>query len=201
MKHAVSRELFAYWNQLRKGRAAPERADIDPAAIRGALSDTFIVGATHVGSQPVFPVRLAGTRLNALFLTELKGRNLVDQWEPSDRTSVERLLQVVLDEATPLVAGLRGSAGSQRPVDLEMILLPLRHHGRTHARILGAIAPLAMPSWLGLMAVDRLSLVSLRHIDPASDPPVIARGLQPEPPRIEAPPRRYGRFTVHEGGR
>ena len=43
MKHAASRELYAYWQERRGKRAAPERADIEPGAIRQVLSDAFIL--------------------------------------------------------------------------------------------------------------------------------------------------------------
>jgi len=43
MKHAASRELYAYWEERRGQRPAPERTDIEPGAIRQALSDTFIL--------------------------------------------------------------------------------------------------------------------------------------------------------------
>jgi len=43
MKHGSIRELFDHWNERRGGRVMPQRADIDPAAIRRTLADTFIV--------------------------------------------------------------------------------------------------------------------------------------------------------------
>ena len=71
MKHASSRELHAYWEQKRGTRAAPERADIDPAAVRGVLSDAFIIALDRGGGHPF---RLAGTRVCALFDRGNKGR-------------------------------------------------------------------------------------------------------------------------------
>jgi hypothetical protein len=38
MKHAASRELYAYWQEKRGTRPAPERTDIEPGAIRGVLA-------------------------------------------------------------------------------------------------------------------------------------------------------------------
>jgi hypothetical protein len=43
MKHAASQDLYAYWQQRRGDRAAPERADIAPGPIRHVLSDVFIL--------------------------------------------------------------------------------------------------------------------------------------------------------------
>ena len=39
MKHPSSRALYAYWNTLRAGRAAPERGELNPGAIRTILGD------------------------------------------------------------------------------------------------------------------------------------------------------------------
>lgn len=202
MKHAVSRELYSYWDGLRQGRSAPERTDIDPAAIRGVLSDTFVLSGEAGGQAAPFTIRLSGTRLNALFLREMKGASLLDLWLQADKPAVGRIFQTVLDDAAPLVAGLRGAPTGHRPVDLEMVLLPLRHHGRTHARILGAIAPVDMPPWLGLVGIEHLALTSLRLIE-ATPAPVDRRGAAPTPQHVPAmeEPRRYGRFLVHEGGR
>ena len=48
MKHPSTRALYAYWDEKRGGRPAPDRADIDPAAIRHALGDTFMLAADFV---------------------------------------------------------------------------------------------------------------------------------------------------------
>lgn len=205
MKHGVSRELFSYWDRLRKGRMAPERSEIDPAAIRSVLSDTFIVSVDREDEHLRFPIRLSGTRLNALFLSELKGQSLLDMWREEERAAMTRIFETVLDDAAPLVAGLRGGPSEHRAIHLEMILLPLRHNGRTNLRILGAIAPVEQPSWLGLLPIGQLTLTSLRLIDPplAASAAQMARPASPgERQRVVlVPPRRYGRFVVHQGGR
>lgn len=201
MKHAVSRELYSYWDGLRQGRSAPERADIDPAAIRNVLSDTFVLNGETGGRSAPFTVRLSGTRLNALFLREMKGASLLDLWLEADQPAVGRIFHTVLDDAAPLVAGLRGAPMGHRPVDLEMVLLPLRHHGRTHARILGAIAPVEMPPWLGLVGIEHLTLTSVRLIEATPATPADRRRAAPPPIATVDGPRRYGRFLVHEGGR
>ena len=71
MKHPSNRELFEYWNERRGTRLAPERADIEPGAIRHVLGDTFVI-EVHGDESQAF--RLAGTRLCALFGRELKAR-------------------------------------------------------------------------------------------------------------------------------
>ena len=43
MKHDTSRELFRYWDGIRRGQPAPKRSDIEPSDIRRVLADTFIL--------------------------------------------------------------------------------------------------------------------------------------------------------------
>ena len=78
MKHPSNRDLFGYWNERRGARLAPERADIEPSAIRQILGDTFVL---EVDSRASHPFRIAGTRLCALFGRELKGESFVRLWQ------------------------------------------------------------------------------------------------------------------------
>ena len=150
---------------MRRGRASPERADMDPAAIRGCLADTFML---EIDRSLTYPFRLCGTRLAALFTFEPKGRSFLDFWDRSSTRDLADLIACVHDEATIIVAGVSAGAGAGPATDYEMLLLPLRHQGKTHARILGCLAPVALPVWLGLVAGQPLGLNSWRSIDQAS---------------------------------
>lgn len=162
MRQTVSRELYAYWSRLKGARSAPDRADIDPAAIRQLLADTFIV---EIDQACVFPIRLSGTRLNALWLADQKGRSFLDLWREEDRRNVAAALLTVIDGVTPIVAGARAPAERGPGVELELLLLPLRHFGKTHSRLLGSLAPAYAPDWLGRAPARPLELISLRVID------------------------------------
>jgi hypothetical protein len=162
VKLAASQQLYAYWDTLRGARSAPERNDIDPGAIRGILADTFIL---EFDAQREFPVRIVGTRTNALFLRELRGESFLDVWREEDKDEVRAILAGVADEAQPFLIGASGTPQGFAPVDVETLLLPLRHHGDTHARLLGCCAPQAAPRWLGLVAVAPLALLTLRALE------------------------------------
>lgn len=193
MKQASSRELFGYWTARRGRRAAPERGEIEPSAIRRALGDVFIL---EVGRQDGHPFRLAGTRICALFGRELKNAPFLDLWDSESRASVASLLSVVADEATGVVAAASGRTPQGWTQDVELLLLPLAHRGDTHARMIGAMAPLAAPFWLGSAALGPLALGTIRHLNATIDAPVTARlvaGAQAA--------GRQGIFTVYEGGR
>jgi hypothetical protein len=203
MKHATSRELFSYWSRLRAQRAAPERGDIEPAAIRNVLADTFIL---EVDEQGEFPIRVVGARVSAIFGRELKGAPFASLWRAEDRLSLRSLIGAVLDDALPAIAGAAASPRGHLRVDLEMVLLPLRHNGRTHDRLLGALSPNAIPSWLGLLGAEPMTLTSLRIIGAEErrtrqieDQDAVSERVPewdawPEPAR-----RRH--LIVHQGGR
>ncbi|GLK55839.1 hypothetical protein JOD31_000755 [Methylopila capsulata] len=205
MKAAATRELFAYWNRLRGARAAPERADVDPGQIRGILGDTFILEASE---EAQFPFRLAGSRLCDVAGHEMKGERFLELWSAADRATVLGALSTISDDAAVAVLGVTGGTELGRKVDLELILLPLRHRGRTHARILGALAPVETPYWLGACPVTRFELASLRMIWPSGRRRAIGEASAPQPTPMTPSPhalagaaRRIGRFLVFDGGR
>jgi hypothetical protein len=162
MRQPGSHELFAYWNALRQNRAAPERTDLDPAAMRHVLMDTFIleVDATHE-----YPFCLTGTRLNALFAAELKSLSFLSLWRDTQRSDVAAMLQIATDDISAVVGGAEASPPGYDLMQFELLLLPLRHDGKTHSRILGRMAPAKPPIWLGLIPVPALDLKSMRVLN------------------------------------
>ena len=163
MKHPSSRALFAYWDERRGTRPAPERGDIDPAAIRHTLSDTFMLSVDFVGQHRF---RLAGTRLCALFCREIKGEAFSELWSEKSRAQVADLLTAVTVESVGAVAGLTGRTADGTELDLEMLLLPLAHVGHARVRALGTLAPISIPYWIGERAVTALELGGMRHVGP-----------------------------------
>jgi hypothetical protein len=189
MKHAASRELYAYWDEKRGTRRAPERAEIEPGAIRGVLSDAFILALDRNGGHPV---RLAGTRVCALFGREIKGEPFVDFWAASSRPTVEGLLSILADECTGTVAGVTAQNDDGESIDLELLLLPLGIRRPSFARTIGVLAPLKVPPWLGATPVGALTIGGRRHIGAELEKRLL--------PRFMAPRGRRG-LMVYDGGR
>jgi hypothetical protein len=189
MKHAASRELYAYWEQRRGQRPAPERAEIEPGALRHVLSDTFILALEDKGGHPF---RLAGTRVCALFGRELKGDSFVDLWATASRPLISGLLAILADECVGTVAGVTAHNDRGEPLDLELLLLPLSTNRSSFARAIGVLAPLKIPQWLGVNPIDGLTLGSRRHLGSATEKRLL--------PRFLAARSRRG-FVVYDGGR
>jgi hypothetical protein len=197
MKHRSIRELFDYWNDRRGNRLAPERADIEPGAIRRVLADTFILSCEpHRGH----PFRIAGTRVCALFGRELKGKSFLDLWSAAHRNDVRALLAIVADESVGVVASAEGVGAPGVALSLELLLLPLSHHGQSDARLLGALAPSEPPLWLGAHALSDLTVGTHRYVGPA----VVENAQTVVPLRPPQPLRQLGRlrhgFVVYDGG-
>jgi hypothetical protein len=182
--------LFAYWDELRGRRVAPDRSDIDPAAIRGLLADTFILALDTIEGHPF---RVAGTRVGALFGRELKGEAFVELWTAETKPMVRDLLNVVAQESTGIVAGASAYDDQGAALDFELLTLPLLHRGRTDGRVMGALVPSQPPAWLGATTVRRLALGTLRYLGSQTTPA----------PRIvpDAPLGRLRRgLVVYDGG-
>jgi hypothetical protein len=177
MKHAASQELFAYWENRRGGRRAPERADIEPGAIRQALSDTFFLEFSDAHGSYSF--RLAGTRVCALFGRELKGESFLDLWAPESRHSITDLLTISADESVGTVAGVTAQNPTGEQIDLELLLLPLGIRRPSLARTIGVLAPLKPPQWLGTSAIGALMLGSRRHIGAVAKTRLLPRFMAP----------------------
>lgn len=205
MKHPNSRLLHAYWDRLRGERAAPDRSEIEPGAIRHLLADSLILELDP--ARRAAHLRLAGTRVCALFGRELRGTAFADLWEGAESGAIRDArrrneawdpLEIVTGDTMAVVMGLSGTSRAGETLELELLLLPLRHRGRTQARALGTLTPLGLPHWIGLRPLVRLETRSLR---------VLSMGrrdadLLPPPPAANDPvPVRRRHLLVHTGGR
>ena len=198
VKLAATIELYAYWNRLRGARSAPERNDVDPGAIRGVLADTFVL---DFDATRGFPFRIAGSRANALFLKELRGLSFLELWRDADREDLDSILHCVADEAQAFLIGAEARSPHLEAVDVEIILMPLRHHGLTHARVLGGLAVHAAPAWMGLRGAGPIALTSLRALDPPTRERRAPEGAAPVDFSLRDTPRRYKHLFVYSGDR
>ena len=159
MKHPLSRELYEYWNQRRGARAAPERGDIDPAAIKRILGDSFVL-SVEPGEAPLF--RVAGTRICSLFGRELRGEEFAGIWRDEHSPQIRELVALVAEEEIGVLAGADTEAdteaGNGLPCNFELLVLPLSHRGRSGRRMLGALVAMERPYWLGIWPARRLTL-------------------------------------------
>jgi hypothetical protein len=167
MKHQATRDLYAYWQQLRRGRIAPDRAEIEPADIRHLLGHTFIL---EVVSRREYRFRLAGTRICALYGREMKGKDFAEFWVGKDREAIATMLSAITEDAAATVMGLVGKTDHGRELALEALMLPLKQRNEGYTRILGSLVPMDDPFWIGIHPVMSQTVASLRLIWPDEKP-------------------------------
>jgi hypothetical protein len=192
MKNAATRDLYGYWDNLRAGRPAPERVDIDPAAIRRVLGDTFIV---EIDKNHTFPFRLAGTQMCALLGQELRGVSLLDRW--AERAVLQDVVMAVSADMTARVVSVKAVTMQGHELDLELLLLPLHHRGKANARILGCLTPNESPYWIGLHPIARFEIAGIEKVSYGQLLPAGSTRSA----NLPAGARRYGHLTLVDGGK
>lgn len=218
MQKASTKTLYDYWNTLRGSRSAPDRRDIDPTRIRGALANTFILELNY---RDEYDFRLAGSHICAAYARELKGRSFTQLWHNRDRDAMDTLVRAVTEDHAVALVTFQGVTAVNTKLTVETILLPIRHNGSTTARILGAMTSLDEPYWFGLQPIMEQRITGLRLIWPddvsledmardiaASVPHdiVAADGTAAVPMPMAATvfgraARRYAHLAVIDGGR
>ena len=205
MRHKTSQSLYAYWNEMRRGRLAPRRFDIEPSRISDLLSETFILERPDTET---LRFRLAGTRICEDFGGEFRGANFLDGWSPEDGLTLERRLASVARYGavalfTFAAAGARGGA-----VNYEMLVLPLTHTNDAVDRLLGALGALHRPEWLGAQRLTSRRLLEHELIWPDGRPHPAFLGQignqAPFLPHVRCARivrSKHRQFRVYEGGR
>jgi hypothetical protein len=161
MKHALTRELYDHWNARRGEEAMPGRGDIDPAGIRRILADSFVL-AVEPGQHPRF--RVAGTKVCELFGRELRGENFIGLWGQEAAPQIRDFVALVAGEGIGILAGVTMEAGDGLSCPLELLILPLSYQGKGGQRMLGSLAPLEQPFWLGTRPAQYLDLGVVKFV-------------------------------------
>lgn len=212
MKHRATRALYAYWNEVRAGRRAPRRLEIQPARLGALLADTFVL---ERADRLTFPFRLAGSRVSNWLGPDLRSRNFLSCWGEADQSLLERYLAAVSDRGCiSLFTGeglffshVAGDRKGMATAPFELIVLPLQHSGQAIDRLLGLIVPLDASQPDADRPLQRLKLLAAEHMGPeerrldslaSADPPPFAP-LNVRMARIVRQGQRQ--FRVYQGGR
>lgn len=167
MKTLSAQRLYNYWQKRRGERPAPERRDIEPAAIKDLLSDVFIL---EYKADAEFTYRLAGSSLCNVYCRELKGRSFREFWPQDDLEALDTMVMAIREDAAAAIIGYQGVNSRGQSVNFEMLLLPLRYGGHDYPRILGVSVPTETHYWMGIHPVMSHKITSMRLIWPDEQP-------------------------------
>jgi hypothetical protein len=171
MKQRTNQILFDYWNELRAGRLAPRRFEIEPSRITGILSETFILERVQSES---FRYRLAGTRICEIFGTEFRSRGFFDGWDAADSEALLPMLHTMCTQGAVLAIDFEATSPGGKSIGFECIMMPLAHAGQTVTRVLGAMTATSTPSWLGYEPLTSRRLLHRELIWPDGRPHAVA---------------------------
>lgn len=181
MQQRTSHTLYAYWNEVRGDRIAPRRFDIEPAQLGDVLSETFILEGDE-GKLPTF--RLAGTRICEQFGREFRGSGFVDLFAADDRTVIAHNLADLRHQGAVLVLEAEAKIEGRGSVTFEIVLLPLVHTGTSINRILGSVAAIDPPIWVGSERLPALELLRVDQMWPEGRPHAVAEKFRNQPALI-----------------
>jgi len=177
MKHPSSRGFFAYWDAKRGDARAPDRSEIEPAAVRELLGDIFVLACEN---DTGYPFRVAGTRVCALLGRDLKDHSFSALFAPEARREIEEIITYVAEETLPAIAGIAATTERGRTAHLELLLLPFQARAHAPISLTGSLAPFEqapgtlrdfrLTSWRYLHQPEKLVPRTLRKL-------ALARGL------------------------
>jgi hypothetical protein len=180
MKTQSALHLFQYWNRLRAGSPAPQRADIQPSDIRDVLSQIFILQSNDFDTEMMF--RVAGTSISNFIGHTLRSTSFRALFEIKNQPLISRLMRNCYQDRLVVVLELSAYSQSGRQTLLELLMLPLQKED-DGGRILGCLVPQTEEFWHGMESIVRLELQSIRVVDPEREPLYLANR-----PKIEVSP-------------
>lgn len=200
MRNKTSRDLYAYWNRIRRDRFAPWRSEIEPADIHTLLPDVFILERQD---EAAYRFRLAGTRMCTTYRRELKGQDFLSMWSPADREGFDTVLYNVSRDGAVGIVTLTGTSNRNQHARFELVMMPLRHHDGQISRFIGALSTADGPYWLGTNPVVSQTADSVRLLWPNDQPEFMRQavnGGEAGDLAVRRPVRRVRHLAIYDGG-
>ncbi|QHQ35332.1 PAS domain-containing protein [Algicella marina] len=136
MKSDILANLRQYWENLRNGRVAPYRAELDPRKFEDALEHMFILEQLNPNQ---LRVRLAGMSLCEMMGMEVRGMPPEAFMEASHRAAFTAHINTVLNSPAVIELELLGRGHDGQETKARMLMMPLRSDFGEVTRVLGCV--------------------------------------------------------------
>jgi hypothetical protein len=136
MKNPILVEMLEHWENLRGGRIAPSRSEIDPRQIENALRHAFIIERVADGEARF---RIAGMGLCDLMGMEVRAMPANSVILPDNRDQFSTIVQGLFSTPEIIELSLETVAPGQRRLKADMLLLPMMNDLGEITRILGCL--------------------------------------------------------------
>jgi hypothetical protein len=129
IRHPILRRMVAFWNEKRRGRDWPLRADFDPLDFWFAIGTISLIDVhiTATGKRRYF-FRLDGTRQVDLFGVDFTGKFLDEVYDAEELPMAEQSYGIAVEQGEPQYY-LREVEFHGRPIQYEIAILPLSRSG------------------------------------------------------------------------
>lgn len=127
--------IESYWDSVRKGRLVPNRFEVDPRGMSGALANAFILERISGG---LARFRIAGSLITELAGSELRGVPISALFNGASRDELAEAIGAVFEDPSIVRLKVSSPAGIWRPsIEGHLVLLPLRSDLGDITRVLG----------------------------------------------------------------
>ncbi|WBU61366.1 PAS domain-containing protein [Paracoccus albus] len=176
--------IRSYWDSLRRGRAVPERTDVEASGIRTVLDFAFILERIAPGAARF---RLSGRHLIDLMGMEVRGMPVCSFLNPDSRGRLSDVLETVFKGPQIADIALHSRAAYGRPeLRGRMLFLPLRSDLGDVTRALGCLVSEGTIG-RGPRRFDILTETVFPVIEGAAPLPPASDGVAEPPPSWQAP--------------
>ena len=124
-----------YWEEKRRGRLMPARADIDPFELKRFLPGIILIDVVADARRYVY--RLVGTREVAMRGNDPTGRSMIEGFFAANLAEALAIPDRVVAMRAPLFLARAFTAPDGRIGDEELVMLPLAEDGETVNMIFG----------------------------------------------------------------
>jgi len=128
IEHPDLRTLYDYWNERRRGRRWPARADINPLELKAVLGNLSLIDVAPT-SPPRLTFRLMGTLFSQRIGQDLTGKTVDDIPDPAYRAEVTANYCKIVETGEPSVS-LAERMFDNEARRFETIRLPLSEDGK-----------------------------------------------------------------------
>ncbi len=145
INHATLVAIYHYWDSKRRGRAMPQRPDIDPTEISWLLPHIFMI---DIERDPLrFRYRLIGTAICEFLGRDFTGRTIdATNYSSSQAGELQKIVGTAVENARPVACkGTIFYVPGREWMLTESVLLPLGKDGVSVDIIFGAQIALPVP--------------------------------------------------------
>lgn len=174
-------QIEAYWESLRGTRLMPQRSEIDPRGLKGALEHCFILERIAPG---IARLRVAGSHLADLLGMEVRGMPITALLTGDSRRALSDAMEEIFETPACATIELEAETSFGRPaMKARMVMMPVRSDLGDTSRLLGGLVADGeigrAPRRFKITRIDLRPLVKPDALQPA-DHPFVKAGLEAE---------------------